>query len=650
MSLEKTKPFSLAPDDKECDLPCMNGGDCRVGIGNFDHFKNIHIDASGNMHYCTCPLNFIGDLCEIETSECIKNDHDVPDDVCQNGAKCITYKDYTQNHTYHHCNCSSIVMPDSTTPGAAAARKENYYYAGSRCQYKSTSSPMLHCTYYGDDISDEGKDYAASTASMTSGSKDYHHPSKLPFERHFCLNNGTCPSRSFLPCACPEGYTGPHCEFTVEEMQHYVTTNNNDNDNDNKKGDDSICLMGCQNGGICLRLVLNNIAREQCVCPKGYIGLECEYQYITCADTASGGRHSMPCFHGSTCVVAKTEIGGKASFSNKELSCDCENANVLAAGGNCQYIATDVCYGNIVTVPQNDSTYITNNINNNSIKKKHRGICVNNGKCVIDSSGFSSCQCINSFYGPHCEFYKIAISPGPDFSSEKISNNYADSKSISNTSSSRNSQGKNAIDIIISLLPSFGFFFLAVAVLICCRKNKKFRLKRKRNDTTVALQGSEQIRNRRYKNDEDGETNLAPVASSLTDIPEEGRSLYDYIIDHIDDAGLISEFTKIRNAWYPQGVKRLSPQVSFNHDGDDELPSTSEKDNRPTLNEYYEDACFGLSGTSMKEVRNDMRMEQYQHEQEDNYDELFALYNDELIGSGTIQRSNKKKNMSSSLT
>jgi hypothetical protein len=234
--------------------------------------------------------------------------------------------------TKEHCECSSTYTGD-------------VIFSGQYCQYASTT----FCT------EDKIEGGVAS----------------------FCVNGGKCKNNDAgLDCICPEGFSGPICEFANTEI--------------------TACTLKCENKGICTKgsknytymnengIDMSELSQltsfphtqefESCKCPQGFVGLKCETMVETCND----GKHV--CFHGSSCV----RIGN-------EYSCDCNTAEgALVAGRYCQNEATSLC-----TLDGRVGTG----------KNKH-AFCVNNGKCVKlvgENEEHAGCECVSGISGEHCE-------------------------------------------------------------------------------------------------------------------------------------------------------------------------------------------------------------------------------------------------------
>jgi hypothetical protein len=148
-----------------------------------------------------------------------------------------------------------------------------------------------------------------------------------------------------MGCDCPPGFVGPICEFKNLGVQR------------------DICMLQCFNQGICRKgssdlsilekygfnhrqlvdptqispsSTLNstfNMNFEHCVCPIGFVGLQCEHQLDICP----GGSHA--CMNGGECKIYSED-------RNVEFQCDCTNAvsaNTRYAGDFCEYPATQFC-------------------------------------------------------------------------------------------------------------------------------------------------------------------------------------------------------------------------------------------------------------------------------------------------------------------
>lgn len=96
---------------------------------------------------------------------------------------------------------------------------------------------------------------------------------------------------------------------------------------------------------------------EHCVCPSGYVGLQCDFQLDQCP----GGAHA--CLNGGKCVTVPN--GSSVSYA-----CDCTNAETSSkrfAGEFCEMEATEFC-----TI---DGSKSHNGVGINSF-------CTNGGTCL----------------------------------------------------------------------------------------------------------------------------------------------------------------------------------------------------------------------------------------------------------------------------
>ena len=129
----------------------------------------------------------------------------------------------------------------------------------------------------------------------------------------FCVNGGDCrqesPDFSDVPCLCPQGYTGRHCEYKDADVKQK-------------------CDLDCSLNGVCQHgispasttqngpnhvLPMENEGTDNfmhCVCNDGFGGLNCE---VAAAKCDGPGRF---CFHGSVCVG-----------EGENQRCDCGSLN-----------------------------------------------------------------------------------------------------------------------------------------------------------------------------------------------------------------------------------------------------------------------------------------------------------------------------------
>jgi len=122
---------------------------------------------------------------------------------------------------------------------------------------------------------------------------------------------------------------------------------------------------------------------EYCLCPTGYVGVNCKHSYEIC-DQDTG----FACFHGGKCV----EIGA-ANFERR-WACDCSETTWAGepeffAGRHCEYRSTEACR------KRDDGL------------EERRWFCVNQGECHDEATEvLKKCKCVDDWFGPHCEFHK----------------------------------------------------------------------------------------------------------------------------------------------------------------------------------------------------------------------------------------------------
>jgi hypothetical protein len=191
-----------------------------------------------------------------------------------------------------------------------------------------------------------------------------------------CWNGGHCKRADYAsqdePCACPDGWTGPHCqeEFTGP------------------------CTLQCQNGSVCKTgknpaTYGGEKGGMYCACPEGFAGLHCEFTAEVCGDENAD---ELVCLNGSKCVGEKGNYSCECETGYKEES---SRYNDDGTQIFCQHHHVDMChpvlgmeFANSMAVP---------------------AFCVNDGKCVdvlVETKVYPACECPPLYKGPHCEFYK----------------------------------------------------------------------------------------------------------------------------------------------------------------------------------------------------------------------------------------------------
>ena len=145
-------------------------------------------------------------------------------------------------------------------------------------------------------------------------------------EDPFCMNGGKCRKNYArnpdFPCRCPEGMTGPHCEFI--------------------EGEEPECNLECFNDGVCQQgfrtwtaslYTFSDDQQNYCRCPEGFYGNQCEIDGRQCGSTH--------CLNGGQCVEIEQDDGSTTDH------CDCSTAiddqGRGYAGRYCEVQSTSRC-------------------------------------------------------------------------------------------------------------------------------------------------------------------------------------------------------------------------------------------------------------------------------------------------------------------
>lgn len=289
----------------DCDLECSDNGTCILGGKPTDEMKEHYQfwddddDDEAQHMYCKCSAGFDGKLCDVTKMPC-------GDDHCFHGGTCISRE--VDGHEVHHCDC-------------ATADTGSDSYAGRLCQYKAEE----YCT------------------------KDEGFNGQL-----FCVNGGECNNDDpYKGCQCGQGFAGFSCEFVMSDFDAGTNETVDEGEEeartivDYDAGVDP-CDLDCKNEGTCKNGkkelgYLSDIANvashlnqthtetfQHCVCPNGYVGLQCEHKVTLCPE----GEHL--CLHGALCTT-----------NGDESSCDCSSTDSeladVFAGEHCEHPATQVC-------------------------------------------------------------------------------------------------------------------------------------------------------------------------------------------------------------------------------------------------------------------------------------------------------------------
>ena len=205
-----------------CTKECVNGGICTVD-------EEV-------TQYCTCPIGYEGEFCEIQDFdyECTL--------VCENGGFCVVNSMYQQSCScpigWTNALCQDPVCDPGcvngvcTAPGVCTC---NPGWEGSTCEVPICGVDPL----FGDCVAPNQTECIFDI---------WQEPACLALECPTC-GEGSCVIDGILPeyqtvCKCNPGYTGPNCSIPE-------------------------CLPYCENGGICS-------APGVCKCTPGWEGSSCE--------------------------------------------------------------------------------------------------------------------------------------------------------------------------------------------------------------------------------------------------------------------------------------------------------------------------------------------------------------------------------------
>jgi len=387
-------PSSVPPTPAfECPLKCANGGICKLGEHDYSDHPTEPNGASMTFlrttnrqgWYCECPPGFTGLRCNREYVMCPvgidlvtgrmddlgsgntsssfldeDEDEDDTEDVlagsphyCYHGGQCLAGLTDDARNSQRFCDCSK-------------AKHNGAPYFGKYCEIQGA----VRCSKDEDDEDDEDDD-----------------------SQVFCTAQGTCVDKfekhSNNPCNCPEGFTGPHCEFlegTVPECSLSCgrTIIHNDyvenNGTDNGVGSCRLGMKDFESARYRDFWSEHDGNYQYCKCPPKWFGDNCEVPGISC-----GNAH---CFNGATCVESLSK-DGEISFA-----CDCREANRDGkswAGQYCENPETDSC-----------------NPSDGNIYQEHANghlFCTNGGTCKDPHNPHLGCNCPADQYGPACEYH-----------------------------------------------------------------------------------------------------------------------------------------------------------------------------------------------------------------------------------------------------
>ncbi|XP_035660179.1 fibropellin-1-like [Branchiostoma floridae] len=352
---------------------CYNGGWCD--------------DKTGQ---CVCPPGFYGETCDIACGpgrfgyECRKACDDITEDVaacmgklfcvpdpfgcaCIPGFTGIGCNEPCPRGTYgasctQTCRCRLNLPCDAITGECPSGCADGYM--GPSCQ----KACMV----------DNGVTYQGPVSTTESGYTCQRWDSQNPWQHGFNVDRTPMLQENY--CRNPDNEPRPWC-YTTSFAKRWEYCNI-----DRCEDVDNCSPETCQNGGSCR----NGFQTFLCVCPRGYIGVNCETDIDEC--------DSDPCQNGGTCVdnVGFYECQCLEGFygqnceeeTNECLSEPCEN------GGTC--LNTDeglkcACVDGF-----------TGTFCETEIDECLSDPCMNGGTCY-DFMNYYVCDCRFGFAGDHCE-------------------------------------------------------------------------------------------------------------------------------------------------------------------------------------------------------------------------------------------------------
>ena len=435
--------LSALPTDPCSSEPCFNHANCKS-------FKNIGLSSltaqSPNFYLfspsiqldfeCDCVPGTSGKYCSIDFDDCYSN-------PCHYGARCV------DEVNGFHCDCpagssgvdcSEVVDTCSSNPcqnGATCEIIPGFYichctpgYHGPNCQhhlFKTASFCSSNPCQKNSTCSSGRDDF---TCFCKAGSSGRYCEGETVVQggciSNPCLHGSTCISELVPVCSCSPGFTGPLCEWPIDNCQlgpcqnggtcatglygsyqcYCVPPYTGTNCTDTISGCDTTCDLLCQNGGRCSNL---DNGQYSCECTRGYYGDNCEYAVHPlnlCSNMApclsgncTNGRDSYTCtctddHSGNHCEIETSPLhpcdrnpcqhGGTCEMNSQSYTCNC---SVGFTGSNCEI-----------------------NINDCESEPCVNGVCIDgiNGflcRCNSEQISGYNCEkyCPDRHYGDFCE-------------------------------------------------------------------------------------------------------------------------------------------------------------------------------------------------------------------------------------------------------
>uniref|UniRef100_A0A6Q2X112 Neurogenic locus notch homolog protein 1 n=1 Tax=Esox lucius TaxID=8010 RepID=A0A6Q2X112_ESOLU len=466
---------------------CQNGATCVDGV---------------NTYNCNCKPEFTGQVCLDDIDEC-----ELIPNACQNGGTCHNiYGSYqcvcVNGWTGDDCgenidDCASAACDKGATchdrvasfycqcpPGRTGllchlndACISNPCQKGSNCDNNPVTGNAI-CTcplgYFGAACDQDVDECSLGMASRTTVRGSHGPP--LPqintsiccIRRYLlsnpCQNNGKCIDKintfhygiASFTCYCRPGYTGPRCEFNINECLSQPCRNGGacqDRENSyictcpkGTAGQTLSLLLGtncevnlddCESKPCKYGTCIDKINGYECACEPGYSGTMCNINIDECAlnpchngGTCQDGINTFTCvcpegYHDATCFSQVNEclsnpcIHGHCQDKVNDYNCLCDNG---WSGKNCD-INNNECESNPCmnggTCKDMTSGYVcscrvgfTGPSCQTNINECASNPCLNKGTCIDDVAGYK-CNCLLPYTGENCETVLAPCSPKP---------------------------------------------------------------------------------------------------------------------------------------------------------------------------------------------------------------------------------------------
>ncbi|XP_076110499.1 uncharacterized protein LOC143079160 isoform X5 [Mytilus galloprovincialis] len=362
--------YCTTPKNPCVDDPCVNGQCSSYGAIR---------------RKCICNRGYTGEDCETNIDECSPN-------PCANGGTCI------DNVNSFTCMCPSG-------------------YSGTYCHVRGQSNVCAGSCGSGQtcvDFYPESK----PVCMCANGYNDNGGVCQLMnyCDGNSCLNGGTCfSSYGGYICKCALGYSGPSCQFIVDNCAAQPCVNNGVCTN-GVNSYTCTCPLTGTGGSICLDnkdncapypcVIANTIQcfdrinDYYCRCKAGFRGQNCSLGNTDC--------NSFPCLHGGTCSATST--GYQCACATGWYGNNCENMiDNCDPTSQCANAAT--CYNTVVgyqcvcpTGYRGDKCDVDYNLCTITSP------CVGpNSTCSL-SNGQPSCQCASGYQGDSCNQKTVTCS------------------------------------------------------------------------------------------------------------------------------------------------------------------------------------------------------------------------------------------------